>query len=137
MSADASSARLVTEEFRIRNDAGSELYVRNKRPAELAHFSAQKTVLYVHGATYPASTSFDLTLGGFSWMDYIAGRGYDVYLLDVHGYGHSARPPQMDQPAADNPPFASTEDAVGDVRAVVEFIKARRSIGKLNLMGWS
>ena len=137
MSVDGSATPLVMEEFRIANAAGLDLYVRNKRPAGLTHFTPDKTLLYVHGATYPASTSFDLALGGFSWMDYIAERGYDVYLLDVHGYGLSARPPQMDQPAADNPPFAGTIDAVGDVQAVVEFIKRRRGIGKLNLMGWS
>ncbi len=137
MQVDESAAPVVMEEFRVHNAAGLELYVRNKRPADVARFSLDKTLLYVHGATYPASTSFDLALGGFSWMDYIAERGYDVYLLDVHGYGHSARPSQMDQPAADNPPFASTEEAVDDVHAVVEFIKARRGISQLNLMGWS
>lgn len=137
MPVDSSTAPVVTEEFRIRNDAGCEIYVRNKRPAAMVGFSPAQTLLYVHGATYPASTSFDLPLGGFSWMDYVAERGYDVYLLDVCGYGHSSRPPQMDQPATDNPPFASTEDAVGDVRAAVEFVKARRGISKLNLMGWS
>ncbi len=125
------------EECRIPNAAGLDLYVRNKRPVGLTRFTPEKTLLYVHGATYPASTSFDLALGGFSWMDYLAERGYDVYLLDVHGYGHSARPPQMNQPAADNPPFASTLEAVGDVQTVVEFIKTRRGIDKLNLMGWS
>ena len=52
-------------------------------------FRPERTVLFVHGSTYPASTSFDLKLGDTSWMDYIATRGYDVYLLDLRGYGHS------------------------------------------------
>ncbi len=137
MSVDGSTKPLVMEEFRIPNAAGLALYVRNKHPAGLTRFTPEKTLLYVHGATYPASTSFDLALGGFSWMDYIAERGYDVYLLDVHGYGHSARPPQMDQPPDANPPFAGTEEAMRDVDAVVEFVKKRRGISKLTLMGWS
>ena len=37
-------------------------------------------MLFVHGATYPAHTAFDMQLDGMSWMDYIASRGYDVYL---------------------------------------------------------
>jgi hypothetical protein len=41
-----------------------------------------KVLLYVHGATYPSSTAFDLPLNGMSWMDYIARHGYDVYLID-------------------------------------------------------
>jgi alpha-beta hydrolase superfamily lysophospholipase len=29
-------------------------------------------------------------------MDYIAQHGWDVYLIDVRGYGRSTRPPEMD-----------------------------------------
>jgi alpha-beta hydrolase superfamily lysophospholipase len=85
--------RLVTEEMMVKSpDPGIEFYVRNKRPADMTTFRPERTVLYVHGATYPASTAFDLQLGGMSWMDYIAARGYDVYLLDLRGYGKSTRP---------------------------------------------
>ena len=128
---------IVMEEFRVPSDAGIQVYVRNKRPAGMTQFSSAKTVVFVHGATYPAETAFDLKLGGFSWMDYIASHGYDVYLLDVRGYGKSTRPPQMDQPANQNPPFADTEAAMRDVDAVVEFVKKRRGIDKVNLLGWS
>lgn len=128
---------IVTEEFRVTSDPGLQIYVRNKYPANKTWFSADKTVVYVHGATYPASTAFDLQLGGMSWMDYIARHGYDVYLLDLRGYGHSTRPPQMDRPASESAPFAGTEEAMRDVDAVVEFVKKRRGIEKVNLIGWS
>jgi len=72
-------------------DAGIMLFVRNKAPAGMKAFSAEKTVLFVHGATYPSETTFDLNLGGQSWMDYIASRGYDVWLVDVRGYGRSSK----------------------------------------------
>src|SRR5262245_12831875 len=52
-------------------DAGVQLYVRNKRPSNMNGFSSERTVLFVHGATYPAETSFDLQVGGQSWMDFI------------------------------------------------------------------
>jgi hypothetical protein len=45
------------------------VYVRNKRPANQAHFDAVHTLVFVHGATYPASTAFDLELNRMSWMD--------------------------------------------------------------------
>jgi pimeloyl-ACP methyl ester carboxylesterase len=91
----------------------------------------------VHGATYPAETAFDLQLNGFSWMDYIARHGYDVYLVDVRGYGASTRPPQMDQPADRNEPFGGSASAVKDVGTAVDFILKRRGVNKINLMGWS
>ncbi len=129
---------LKTEEFKVASPAaGVQLYVRNKAPASMTQFSPEKTVLFVHGATYPAETSFDLPLGGFSWMDYIARQGYDVYLVDVRGYGRSTRPPAMSAPASDNPPFATTDEAAADVGAAVDFILKRRGISKLNLLGWS
>ena len=70
-------------------------------------------------------------------MDYIAQHGWDVYLVDVRGYGRSTRPPEMDQPAASNPPIVTTDVAVKDVSSAIDFILRRRGISKLNLMGWS
>jgi pimeloyl-ACP methyl ester carboxylesterase len=131
------NATLTTEEFRVTSDPGIQVYVRNKRPAGMTQFSADKTVIYIHGATYPSETAFDLPLDGLSWMDYIAKQGYDVYLLDVRGYGGSTRPAQMDRPAAENAPFAGTVEAMRDVDAVVEFVKKRRGIEKVNLLAWS
>ena len=125
------------EEFRVPSDPGIQIYVRNKRPAGMNRFSSDKTVLFVHGATYPAETAFDLKLDGMSWMDYIARQGYDVYLLDVRGYGQSTRPPAMDRPAAESAPFATTEEAMKDVDAVVEFIRKRRGVERVNLLAWS
>jgi pimeloyl-ACP methyl ester carboxylesterase len=136
-SAPVAIAEIAMEEFRVPSDPGIQVYVRNKRPAGMTQFSAAKTVIFVHGATYPAETAFDLRLDGLSWMDYIAQRGYDVYLLDVRGYGLSTRPPQMDRPASENPPFGGTQEAMRDVDAVVEFVKKRRGIDKVNLLAWS
>ncbi len=59
----ASSAQpLAMEEFMVPSDPGIQLYVRNKRPAGVAQFPSSKVVLYVHGATYPSETAFDLKL---------------------------------------------------------------------------
>ena len=70
-------------------------------------------------------------------MDYIATRGYDVYLLDLRGYGKSTRPKEMSEKPEANPPIVRTVTAVQDVSSVVEFILQRRNIPRLNLLGWS
>src|SRR5262249_9471988 len=102
----APASALATEEFMIPSvDSGHELYSRNKRPKDMKKSPGEKIALFVHGSTYPAETSFDLQLDGISWMDYIAQRGYDVYLVDVRGYGRSTRPPEMSQPPENNPPI--------------------------------
>src|SRR5882672_9147122 len=115
--ATGEAPKLVTEHIMIEAaDPGIKLYVRNKRPAE---------------------ATFDLPLEGLSWMDYIAQHGWDVYLVDVRGYGRSTRPPEMDQPAANNPPSVTTDVAVKDVGSAIDFILQRRGVSKLSLLGWS
>ena len=129
---------IAMEEFMVPAvDPGIQLYVRNKHAADANRFSGDKIVLYVHGATYPAETAFDLQLNGLSWMDYMAQRGYDVYLVDVRGYGRSTRPPEMDVAAEKNEPIVRTATAVKDVGAAVDFILKRRGVQKINLLGWS
>jgi pimeloyl-ACP methyl ester carboxylesterase len=130
-------AMLTTEHFTIASDTlGIELYVRNKHP-KASQFRSEHILLYVHGATYPSATAFDLQLDGLSWMDYIAAHGWDVYLVDIRGYGFSTRPAEMDAPAKDNPPIVTTDIAVRDVASAVDFILKRRGVTRLNLMGWS
>jgi len=134
----ANAVELVMEEFMVPAvDPGISLYVRNKHPQGVTKFLGEKILLFVHGATYPAETAFDLKLNGLSWMDYIAQHGYDVYLVDIRGYSKSTRPAEMDKPAADNEPIVRTETAVKDVGAAVDFILKRRGAAKINLMGWS
>jgi pimeloyl-ACP methyl ester carboxylesterase len=138
MNAPPKLPELVTESTMIPSgDAGIELYVRNKRPAGMTNFPAEKILLYVHGATYPSETAFDLPIEGASMMDLIAARGYDVYLVDVRGYGRSTRPPEMSAPPAANKPIVSTDVAVRDFGTAVDHVCERRGVGKINLMGWS
>ena len=134
----AQTPKLATEETMVKPpDPGIEIYVRNKHPSRITSFRSERTLLFVHGATYPASTTFDLPLDGESWMDYIAARGYDVYLLDIRGYGKSSRPKEMSEDPKANPPIVRGDTAIKDIGAVVDFILSRRNIPRLNLMGWS
>ncbi|MGI4810426.1 MAG: alpha/beta hydrolase [Janthinobacterium lividum] len=131
-------APLVTEEAMIDSpQPGQKIYVRNKHADGMTAFTPERTVIFVHGATYPASTAFDLELGGLSWMDYIAQRGFDVYLLDLPGYGRSTRPAAMDAPADQGQPVETTQQAVADYAAVADWVLARRHLSKFDAVGWS
>ena len=119
------------------SDPGIRVYIRNKHAADLTSFSPDRTLLFIHGATYPAETSFDLPIEGVSMMDLFAQNGFDVYLVDVRSYGRSTRPPEMDEPPEANKPIANSEEAGRDLGAAVDYILARRGVPKLDLMGWS
>ena len=134
----AMAERMVMEEFTISSkQAGINLYLRNKHPEELYDVKPEKTVLFIHGASYPAHSSFDFQIDGQSWMDWMVSKGYDVYALDLRGYGKSTRPPEMGQTAEANPPVVDTQAAVEDVSAAVDFITGRRNSQKVVLVGWS
>lgn len=130
-------SEIVTEETMIPSDTpGIDLFIRNKRRGGLS-FDARKTVLFVAGSTYPASSSFDLRLDGLSWMDHLSLRGFDVYLIDVRGYGRSSKPVEMAAPAADHPPVVRTPVAVRDVTAGADHIRKTRGLAAINVIGWS
>jgi len=118
-------------------DPGITLHLRARSQPGVPVFGPDRIVLFVHGATFPSETMFDIDLPGGSWMDYAALRGFDAYALDVRGYGRSTRPAAMDQPPQDNPPFAGAEDAARDIAAAVDYILKRRNAPRLSLVGWS
>jgi pimeloyl-ACP methyl ester carboxylesterase len=133
----AQSSLTTTEAMIPSSDPSLKLYVRNKHAEGMTAFSPGKTLLFIHGATYPAETSFDLPIDGVSMMDLFAQSGFDVYLVDVRSYGRSTRPPEMAQPPEANKPIATSEEAGADLGAAVDYILAQRGIAKLDLMGWS
>src|SRR3954447_202635 len=101
MTTASAQTQLVSEDIMVKSpDAGIEIFVRNKRPANMTSFRPERTAVYVHGATFPSATAFALRLDALSWMEYIASRGYDDYLLDLRVYGKSTRPKEMSEDPA-------------------------------------
>ncbi|MFC7553882.1 hypothetical protein ACFQU7_19190 [Pseudoroseomonas wenyumeiae] len=83
-------------------------------------------VLCVHDGTFPASATFDLPAGGVSWMDYMAGRGFDVWSVDLRNYGRSTRDAAMAQPPGGQP-LTPARDALADIAAAAAFIREKRA----------
>src|SRR3978361_924905 len=133
MNAPAKLPELVTESTMIPSgDAGIELSLRNKRPVGMTTFPASRILLYVHGATYPSETAFDLPIEGASMMDLIAARGYDVYLVDIRGWCRSPRRAERSSAAEANKPVVATEVAVHDFGTAIDHILKRRGVSKIN-----
>ncbi len=112
--------------------------MRNKRLAGMNAPHPDKVVLLVHGATYPGSAVFDYAaFGGGSWLDYLAEHGFDAYLFDVRGYGHSLHPDMPKTFPQHGQAYARTEEAQADLAAVVAFVRAQSGNARINLIGWS
>jgi pimeloyl-ACP methyl ester carboxylesterase len=139
----------------------AQLYVREVVLAgtALRHHSDPKGVLlFVHGAGTPAEVAFDTPITGYSWMEYLARAGYDVFSVDMTGYGRSTRPSPMNDPcnmglAAQAPyvptllpapcppartqPITTMESDWHDIDAVVDHLRSLRRVDKVSLLAWS
>ena len=167
--AAAAEAPLLTIEHRVpvKSTAPSmpgqevELYVREVVRADLptqARPSPDRVVLFVHGAGTPAEVSFDVRFKDYSWMAYLAKAGFDVFAVDVTGYGRSTRPPPMAEvcnvqkasqpqvipdagptpcPPKYDRPITTMSSDWADVGAAVDFVRKLRKVDKVSLVGWS
>ncbi len=132
-----------------------QLYLREVKPTETQPSSA---VLFIHGSGTPSNVSFDIPYKDYSWMTYLAQEGFDVYGLDLTGYGRSTRPTEMNNPcnlpASEQQQFipslikkvcaknhtqalTTIESDWADMDAAINFIRAQKHIKSLALIGWS
>jgi pimeloyl-ACP methyl ester carboxylesterase len=135
----------------------TEIYVRERvKPATVLRGAPadDRVVLFVHGAGTPAEVAFDVPYGDYSWMAYLASAGFDVFSMDMTGYGRSTRPALMNDSCNLSPeqqnslgrkPCAAKHTSQlttiasdwDDIDAVVEYVRALRGVPRVSLIGWS
>lgn len=129
---------IIKEEFLVQGrDPGIKLFVREKRLANLPKITRDNVVLFLHGVPSPASVVFDLPVAGYSWLDYVAERGFDAFTLDVRGFGRSTRPPEMKEPPDQNLPLVRADQVMRDMDAAIDYIRSKRKVDRVSIVGWS
>jgi pimeloyl-ACP methyl ester carboxylesterase len=128
-SSEHAASRIYGEEHWATRD-GLRIYLWEKHAAGSKRTFAKtgKVVLLVHGGTWSGRPDFDLQVRDYSLMDFLARNGYDVWAIDIHGYGHS------DKTDKD---WSGFDSAATDIHAAVEYITRLRGVGELDLLGWS
>ena len=126
---EAGSSHIRGEEHYASRD-GLRIYLWEKHKAGLeGTFAANgKVALLVHGGTWSGRPDFDLQIRDYSLMDFLARHEYDVWAIDIHGYGHS------DKTDKD---WSGVHSAAADIAAAVEYITKLRGVSKVDLLGWS
>jgi pimeloyl-ACP methyl ester carboxylesterase len=120
--------------------------------------ASDHVVLFVHGSGTTAEVAFDVPYKDYSWMTYLAKAGFDVFSMDMTGYGRSSRPPAMNDPcnsskeqqtqfipnlipaacAPSQPtPITTMGSDWNDIGAVVDHLRALRRVDKVSLVAWS
>jgi len=135
----------------------AQLYVRERVQAGGALRTSafgDRVVLFVHGAGTPAEVAFDVPYQDYSWMAFLARAGFDVFAVDMTGYGRSTRPAPMNDPcnlAKDRqagfvaapcaPGYPHTLTSVAsdwaEIGAAVDYIRALRHVERISLVAWS
>src|SRR3954470_5351952 len=90
-----------------------------------------RNLVLVHGRTWSSVPDFDLQVPGenLSVMDAFAARGYDVYAIDLRGYGATPR---------DRSGWLTPSRAAADVDAVISWVQHRSPMkDRPALIGWS
>ena len=86
--AQAQDVRIIKSDAQIDAlDPGIKLFVREKMVEGNTRFTDENVVLFLHGATAPSTCDFDLSYKDYSWADWMAKRGYVVYMGDYRNYG--------------------------------------------------
>jgi pimeloyl-ACP methyl ester carboxylesterase len=139
----------------------TQMYVRERTRAGIALRSTSlgnRVVLFVHGRGTPAEVAFDVPYQDYSWMTYLAQAGFDVFAMDVTGYGRSTRPPVMSDPCFLSPSQRAALDSNlvstpcagsypdhlttlasdwNDISAVVDYLRALRHVDRVSMVAWS
>lgn len=126
--------KVERHDFLISGDPGVRLFLRE---VTVSHAASHLPMVLIHGARIPGIASFDLPVAGGSLAADLATRGFDVYVLDIRGYGRSTRPAAMDGPPNAHSPLVRSNEAVRDIAAAVEWIAHREHITDVALFGWA
>jgi len=129
---------LLSETLQMPSGSGDieiSLLRRYKKQAE--PFNGSSTIIMMHGATFSSGSLYDTELEGASFMDVMAEAGFDVYAVDVRGYGNSTRPPSMEKQFCQTEPAVRTDIAVEDFSAAVNYVMNKNSLSRVNIIGMS
>ena len=126
------------ESFRVTlEQSGLRLHLAHLAPKMTVPAGQHRTVLYIHGATFPIALSIGFRFNGHSWMDDLAEAGFDVWGLDFLGYGGSDRYLEMEAPPETNPPLGRAAEAARQIAKAVEFIAEHQGTQHVSLLAHS
>src|SRR6201987_696997 len=120
---------ITTEDFFVPSDtAGINLHLRRKRLTHVENFPSERTLLLMHGATFSSGSLFDAPVEGPSFMDKLAAASFDVYAVDVRGYGTSTGLPEIAGSVDSSRRPVRIETAIRDLGRVIDYILERRGL---------
>jgi alpha-beta hydrolase superfamily lysophospholipase len=94
-------------------------------------------VLFFHGATVPNQFTSEYRMDGMSWMGHLSQHGWQVYGLDLPGYGRSSRYSEPEGGEVDPRVFGSAEAVQADIAAAVDWILSETGSSAVHIIAIS
>ena len=114
-------------EFFIQTDTGMTIYTVEKKLKPAIPQKVKKPVLLIHGSGVGYGY-WDIEIKDYSMMEFLARLGFDVYAVDQRGFGKSTIP---------NGLTVRGEESAEDLKSVIDFIKTRTKLAKVDIVGHS
>lgn len=114
-------------EYYIDTDTGMSIYAVEKKLRRSIPEKRRKAVLLIHGSGV-GYAYWDLEIEDYSMMEFLARFGFDVFAVDQRGFGKSTIPNGLD---------VTGEASADDLKSVIDFIKTRTGLEKVDIVGHS
>jgi pimeloyl-ACP methyl ester carboxylesterase len=135
-----------------------QLYMLERvKENQLQDGRSRDVVIFVGSNTISVSPGADMRLQHYDWMLDLAKRNFDVFMVDLTGYGFSPRP-KMDDPCNVDPNqqsiiipnplpancpasygfrLSTSQSEWDEIDRAVDFVRAKRGVERVNLLGFS
>lgn len=116
-----------SREHKVERDGVRLALYERWAPAEEKNWKQNgRVVLLIHGGTWSSRCTFD-PVPQASLMDALADEGYDVWAVDLHNFGGSAKSDRD---------WTEASAATGDIDAAIDYIRAFRWVEKVHVFGF-
>lgn len=111
------------------------IFIRQVKLKDNHQLANHEPLLLIHGARVAGIGSFDLPVKGGSLAEDLALAGFEIYIIDLRGYGKSSRPKEMLNAPNESKPLVRTPAAIADINSAVKQILKWTHAQKVNMLG--
>lgn len=129
---------IIVKDHFLQLNKNTKLYVKEKFLSlkKNEKINKNKIIVLLPPLSIPSVEAFDVP--NLSFMNVLAQEGYDVWGIDFIGQGKSSYPKVMqDNPPANGVFPLQQQEAVIQLKFLIDYLKKEKSVSSVYLLGWS
>ncbi len=130
---NAYAETIVSNEYSIPYHQQQYLHLKEKKRVSN---KSGKVIVLINSLSIPALSAFDVP--GYSLMDALAEKGYDVWAIDFIGEGSASYPASMNKAPAPTGIYPlQAKEAVKELKDAIDYISKKTGKKSVSILGWS